>query len=110
LKFCFPGGAIEAGETDEAALVRELQEELGVQVTPRREIWCSVTPWNVELCWWLVELPTGCVPTPNPAEVEAIYWLRADEMLALSDLLESNRAFFAAVACGEICLHEPTGQ
>lgn len=94
-QFCFPGGAIEVGESDEMALLRELQEELNVSVRPIERLWNSVTPWGVALSWWHAELAADAELVPNALEVESVHWLGAAEMLALPELLESNRLFLA---------------
>jgi len=102
--YCFPGGAIEGDETEEQALVREIAEELGACVRPLRRIWTNTTPWNVTLSWWLAEAEPDCKYRPNPAEVESIHWLTANEMSGLPELLANNRHFLSAVANGEIVL------
>jgi 8-oxo-dGTP pyrophosphatase MutT (NUDIX family) len=102
--YCFPGGGIEAGETEELALVREFREELGATILPVRRIWRSTTRWQVELAWWLGEVVSDEVLELNAAEVASVHWLGPDEMLALAELLESNREFLKALAEGEIVL------
>ena len=103
-KYCFPGGGMEFGETEQETLIRELREELNLLVRPVRRVWMSVTPWQVELCWWLAELPPGAVPLPNPHEVESFHWHTPLEMAQLPELLESNLRFLEALARGEIVL------
>lgn len=102
--YCFPGGRIEPGETEEQAVVREVQEELGLHIVPRRRIWESVTPWGTELTWWLGHIDPEAICTPCAAEVESYSWMTAAEMDELPQLLESNRHFLAALERGEINL------
>jgi 8-oxo-dGTP diphosphatase len=103
-EFCFPGGGIEGDETEAEALVRELREELGVEIRPLCRVWQNITRWNVDLAWWRGEIRADVELIANPAEVESIHWLTVQEMLELKDLLESNRHFLQALAAGEIVL------
>lgn len=101
-RFCFPGGGILAGEDQATALIRELREELNVDVLPLRRLWNNVTPWGVSLAWWHAELTENALLEPNPQEVESIHWLCVEEVLALPELLESNREFLAAHSLANI--------
>lgn len=106
LAYCFPGGGVEPGESEQEALIREFREEIDVEIRPLRRIWQCVTAWKVELSWWLAELYGETQPAPNPAEVASIHWFTPAEMLNLPDLLPSNREFLELVIRGQISLRE----
>jgi len=107
LCYCFPGGGIEDGETEEAAVVREVYEEIGIRIRPLRRLWQCVTAWKVDLAWWLADIHGADVAVPNPLEVESVHWFTPREMASLSELLDSNREFLDLIEKGDICLGGP---
>jgi len=102
--YCFPGGTIEAGESEDETVRRELMEELALVAVPQSLLWRSVTPWGVELAWWLAEIDEAALPVANPLEVEAFQWLTAAEISELPQLLPSNLDFFTAWQSGQFDL------
>ncbi|MFD5365971.1 (deoxy)nucleoside triphosphate pyrophosphohydrolase [Streptomyces sp. NPDC127103] len=91
-----PGGKLEPGESPEAALVRELREELGVEVEPGERIpgeW-PLKPGYV-LCVWTARLLSG---EPRPLEDhDALRWLTRSELDSV-DWLDQDRPAVAEAA------------
>lgn len=97
LKVCFPGGAVELGEPQWAAIVREMREELDINVRPIECVWRWDSPDTALTLWgWAAELVSGDV-RPDPAEIAEVLWLSADEGCNHCDGLPTNRQFIAAV-------------
>ena len=88
----FPGGKVDADETPDDALVREIAEELGCGI--------AVTGWlepEVEIRDHLVlRVATAALvdgePIPRDGEHDAVRWLRADQLDGV-DWLEADRPF-----------------
>jgi 8-oxo-dGTP pyrophosphatase MutT (NUDIX family) len=97
LRVCFPGGWIEAGESQAEAVVREMQEELNVNVVPVHCVWQHLFGDPPRTLWgWLAELPSA-TPSPNLSEVHEILWLTPDEAINHPDILPYTDAFLAAL-------------
>ena len=77
----FPGGKVEPGESPEGALVRELKEELAVDVIVGERI-CTVEydypKFHLTMHCFFCTLPAGCRPTL--LEHEAARWLDRESL------------------------------
>lgn len=74
----FPGGKVEDGETDEQALVRELEEELGVSASIGARIGPElVLGTDAVMRVYLATLLRG---EPQLTDHDAHAWLTADEL------------------------------
>ncbi len=102
----FPGGKVASGETEAAALTRELREELGIEVIASRHLMRlahSYEDRNVELSMWIVDSFSG---TPQGLDGQRLKWVHV-ERLGDEDILEADRPFVEALACVQ-CRGKPT--
>jgi 8-oxo-dGTP diphosphatase len=95
----FPGGKIEPGESAEHALVREIQEELGVTVAPREVLAVETHDYphgpEVEIQFLRCHLVTREVRLAP--EVHAVRWVVPAEVDPAS-MLAADRPFLAKLA------------
>lgn len=101
-KWEFPGGKVEAGESLDRALRRELFEELTIDAEVGGEIWRTTIVIDrkprLRLVFFAVPDYSGAVVNQV---FSAVRWVTPDTLRSL-DLLDADREFVARIARGDI--------
>lgn len=96
-KVCFPGGTVEIGESQQNAVVREMREELGVDVEPVQRVWQSFYEDKpLLLSAWLGILLSHEFKA-DEVEVAQVLWLTAQEAANYPDTLPHHQEIVAAM-------------
>jgi len=102
LKWELPGGKVEAGETPETCLRRELAEELGIEAEVGPEVhrtdYRYPNGFTVRLLFFKIFRYTGA---PENREFERFVWARSHELSGF-DFLEADREIVDRLARGEV--------
>ncbi len=95
--WCPVTGAVEPGETQEQAVIREAQEELRIDVMPIKKVWeCLTENGEYLLHWWYVKL-IGGIFQPNPEEVKEYRWINPQQMKRLRKTFSADMKFFQKI-------------
>ena len=92
----FPGGKIDAGETEEAALARELAEELGITMRRARALARLAHDYDdrrIDISLWVVEEYGG---EPAGLDGQRLKWV-SPAHLHHEDMLKADVPFIAAL-------------
>lgn len=100
----FPGGKIEAGETPQEALHREIEEELECEVRVGKKVTTSEAHYSfgtVILTTFVCHLISG---TPHLTEHEEIAWLEPSKMPTVEAWAPADREAVGIITAPEFVL------
>jgi NADH pyrophosphatase NudC (nudix superfamily) len=88
---------VEPGERQEAAVIREVKEEVGVRIRPVRKVWEGVSAGGTHtLHWWLAHAEDHEL-RPDPREVSDARWVTVEEIATLEPTFPGDRQVFEEV-------------
>lgn len=95
--WCFPGGSIEPGETQAEALVREMREELAIEVMPGELLMTQTKHGGrLVLYCWSAAILSGTL-TANPLEVAEFRWMTPAEVRSKEGILPGTADILEAI-------------